>query len=255
MNKLYWITGGTSGIGLAVAETLAKKGASLILSSRTAENKKEIVSHLEKFGAKNVELANMNMTSPLSKNEIQKILNQKKLNGVVINSGGPKSGDLNSLSAEDFKNANELLLVGPQQFIQNCVSFLVPYKSSIVAITSTSVKEPVRNLNLSAIYRTGFSVYLKLLSKELSADGIRVNSVGPGPTKTKHLMNIIENESKIKNVPAHKIEKEWNQRSVLGRMGEPEEVAQAVSFLLSEEASFINGQILLADGNSTHCYF
>lgn len=113
----------------------------------------------------------------------------------------------------------------------------------------------VRELNLSAIYRTAFVVLLKNLASELGETGIRINNVAPGKISTEHLENMIKAAAEKNTTSIEQEKKTWNECSVLNRMGTPQEVANVVSFLFSPDASFVNGQTIFVDGSSTKGYF
>ncbi len=253
--KLFWLNGSTSGLGFAVAQTLAQNGAALVLTSRSAQSLQQAKEKLLAQGAHSIETLEYNIVEKLEKEKLDALLKGRKIQGLLLNAGGPKSGKVSSLSHEDFVAANELLVAGPARFLNSIVQNMATKNSSIVAITSTSVKEPVGELNLSAIYRSAFVVMLKQLSRELGVCGIRLNNVAPGKIKTQHLENIIATTAHNNSRSLSEVEEEMNQCSVLNRMGTPEEIASVVKFLFSEESSFINGQTFMVDGNSTKGYF
>lgn len=252
---LFVLTGASSGMGLAVAENLAAKGAELIIASRSIEKLEAQKRNLEQRGARRVDLVALDMSQPDAASHVIKSLGQRKIRGLLLNAGGPKSGPIASLAYSDFVSANQLLVAGPAQFLISLIPHLEPQRSSVVAITSTSVKEPVRELNLSAIYRSAFVVLLKNLATELGPKGIRLNNVGPGKISTDHLEHLIEANAKKNNVSLAAEKASWEECSVLNRMGTPEEVANVIVFLMSPEASFVNGQTILVDGSSTKSYF
>ncbi len=253
-NKLIWLNGSSTGIGYATAQHLAHKGASLIVTARSAQKLEQAKDNLLKCGAHSVDILEYNITDRLEEGALTKILAGRKLDGVLLNAGGPKSGKLTSLDYIDFVAANELLVAGPARFLQTVLKHLAN-PSSIVAITSTSVKEPVGELNLSAIYRSAFTVMLKNLSRELGEQNIRINTVAPGKINTEHLQNMMSVAAQKKSTSVDHEKKQMSQCSALNRMGSPEEVASVISFLFSEESSFVNGQTIAVDGNSTLGYF
>ena len=253
--NLFWLNGASSGIGFAVAEKLARHGASLILASRSLEKLQEKKKSLIKLGASTVEIVVFDVSKKIEEEKLSAILEGRKISGLLLNAGGPRSGKITSLIQEDFEQANQLLVAGPAQFLISMLKHMVPKKSSIVAITSSAVKEPVRELNLSAIYRTAFVVLLKNLASEIGETGVRINNVAPGKISTEHLSNMIKSLAQKNSTSIEDEEKVWSQCSVLNRMGTPQEAANVVSFLFSQESSFINGQTIFVDGSSTKSYF
>lgn len=252
--QLYWLCGASSGIGFAVAEELAQKKAKLIISSRHADNMKEKREKLKSLGALSVETVNLDISEDHSKEIIKNILKKRKVNGVLINGGGYPGKKLLEHNYQDFLQGNKNMLAGPAQFILNILPYCEQNNSSIVAITSTSVKEPVGLLNLSAIYRTGLVIFLKNLAHEIGNTGIRINNVGPGSTATEHIEKLITHSANLSNSPTEEIRKNFEKRSALQRMAAPSEIAKVVTFLFSQDASYINGQTILVDGCSTRSY-
>ncbi|WP_158999424.1 SDR family oxidoreductase [Pigmentibacter ruber] len=252
--ELFWLSGASSGIGYAVAEELAKKKVSLIISSRNANKISDKVSFLKSLGASNVELIDLDISEDNSKNIIINTLKGRKLSGVLVNGGGYTGKKLVEHNYQDFLQSNKNMLAGPAQFVLNILPHCEHNNSSIVAITSTSIKEPVGLLHMSAIYRSGLVIFLKNLAHEIGHTGIRINNVGPGSTATEHIENLIENSAKMSNTDKEIIRKNFESRSALNRMGEPAEIAKVVTFLFSKDASYINGQTILVDGCSTKSY-
>jgi 3-oxoacyl-[acyl-carrier protein] reductase len=253
---LFWLTGASTGIGLAAAEKLAAQGAKLILSSRSQEKLSKSQERLLKLGADSVEVVTFDVAAN-SKNAadtskfIANVLEGRTLDGLLLNAGGPKPGLLQSLDRQDFNDAHALLVEGPATFLLGAIPHLKHNRGSVVAITSTTVREPVGTLTLSAIYRSAFVVFLKNLAQEVGPLGLRLNNVGPGSTATQHLENLMVKQAEDRGVGYADVRSEWNDRAALKRLGTPEEIASAVVFLLSENASYISGQTLLVDGCST----
>jgi 3-oxoacyl-[acyl-carrier protein] reductase len=252
---LFWLNGASSGIGYAVAENLAKQGAALILASRSQEKLEAKKKLLEKLGAYSVETVLFDVSQKMDEGTIETHLKGRKIMGLLLNGGGPRPGPILSFTTEDMASANELLVAGPTRFLLSMLNHMVPHKSSVVAITSSAVKEPVRGLNLSAIYRAAFVVLLKNLSKEIGHMGIRINNVAPGKILTEHLEKLIQGAAQKNNTSVELEKESWEKVSALNRIGSPEEIANVIEFLLTEKSSFVNGQTIFVDGNSTESYF
>lgn len=123
----------------------------------------------------------------------------------------------------------------------------------IINIISTSVKIPINNLGVSNTIRGAVASWAKTLSNEVAQYGITVNNVLPGYTDTERLSILIENASKKSNKPVNEVREEWINSVPSKRFARPEEVANAVAFLASEQASYINGINLPVDGGRTGC--
>jgi 3-oxoacyl-[acyl-carrier protein] reductase len=246
--KLFWITGASSGMGYAVAQDLAVKKAALIISSRSIEKLDARKKELLELGASSVETVELDLSQKKASEKIQAVLINRKISGLLLNAGGPKSGKASTLQYQDFLDANQLLVAGPANFLISMIPYMDPNNSSVVAITSSAVKEPVRELNLSAIYRSAFVVFLKNLAGEIGHLGIRVNNVAPGKIATEHLEKMIGALAQKNGISVEEETKSWSSVAALNRMGTPQEIAKVVTFLFSDEASFVNGQTILVDG-------
>lgn len=121
----------------------------------------------------------------------------------------------------------------------------------IINIISTSVKVPINNLGVSNTIRAAVASWAKTLSNEVGQYGITVNNVLPGYTETERLTSLMENASQNSGKKLEQIKKEWEDSVPVKRFAKPEEVAYAVAFLVSPQASYINGINLPVDGGRT----
>lgn len=253
----FWISGASSGIGLAVAERLAAQGASLFIMSRSSEGLQQKVDHLKKLGAQEVIVAPLNIADPTTPARVVEILGGRKLRGVLLNAGGPRASHATDIKWEDHEYANRLLIAGPIQLLLALVPHLESPGGSVVGITSTSVKEPFESLPLSGAYRAGFVALLKSLADELGPRGIRVNNVAPGYTATERLSSLMKHTAAHQHGDegaAEEVAREWGSTIPLRRLATPEEVAAACNFLFSSQASYITGQTLVVDGGKVRGY-
>ena len=123
----------------------------------------------------------------------------------------------------------------------------------IINIISTSVKIPIPGIGVSNTIRGAMASWSKTLAGELGQYGITVNNVLPGPTMTGRLEALFENRAQSLGKPIDEIREEWKKEVPLNRFAEPEEVANAVAFLASPAAAYINGINLPVDGGRTGC--
>ncbi|HNN32028.1 MAG TPA: SDR family oxidoreductase, partial [Chitinophagaceae bacterium] len=121
----------------------------------------------------------------------------------------------------------------------------------IINIISTSVKIPLPNLGVSNTIRGAVASWSKTMANELGQFNITVNNVLPGATATGRLKNIIENNASKKNITLEEIENEMQKEIPMKRFAQPEEIANAVAFLASPAASYINGVSIPVDGGRT----
>jgi 3-oxoacyl-[acyl-carrier protein] reductase len=154
-----------------------------------------------------------------------------------------------STTTEEWRRAFELNLLS----IVHLARAVIPWMQRkqwgrIVTITSVSVRQPVGDLIYSNAVRAGVLGLVKSLSNEFGRDGITVNNVGPGYTATARLTELIAKRAAEQGMTEEQYAARLSADAPLGRLGQPEEVADAIVWLASERASFITGQTLLVDG-------
>lgn len=258
-NQWFWVCGASSGIGFAVARELARLGAHLYLMSRSEKNLQDAKAVLSEESASQIVIVPMDIADPWLPRHVGEFLGEKKIRGLLLNGGGPHGASASSITREDRNKAHDLLLSGPLTLLAGLLPHLQSPGGSIVALTSTTVKEPNRNLVLSSMYRTALTVYLKHLSDELGPQGIRVNQVAPGFTSTERLKELASHVAAVQEGEASEqtikhVEAAWKNVAALKRMASPDEIASVCRFLFSDDSSFVTGQTLVADGGKVRAY-
>lgn len=173
---------------------------------------------------------------------------------LVNNTGGPPSGPLIEAEPQAFERAFANHVISNQLLVQ---AVLPGMKSSgygrIINIISTSVKQPIPGLGVSNTIRAAVANWAKTLAGELGPFGITVNNVLPGYTDTARLGSLIQARAQRSGVPEDAVRREMISQIPLGRLARPEEIAAAVVFLASPDASYISGINLPVDGGRTQC--
>jgi 3-oxoacyl-[acyl-carrier protein] reductase len=163
---------------------------------------------------------------------------------LVTNAGGPPVGTFESFDDETWSKYHEITLMSVVRLIREVLPHMKTTGGSIVNLTSTSVKQPIAGLLLSNVYRAAVTGLAKTLAEEFGPLGIRINNVAPGRIATDRILELDKSsafasgasgEQRLKTIP-------------LGRYGTPEEFANVVAFLASEQASYITGATLQVDG-------
>jgi len=162
---------------------------------------------------------------------------------LVLNGGGPAAGTASSLTAEAVEEAVALLLTAHVTLVARCLPHLRESGSGrIVAIESSSVREPLANLALSNAVRPGVVGWLKTLAREVGADGITVNTIAPGRIDTDRLRSLYGDggppAADLEHVPVR-------------RLGTPAEIAAVAAFLASDRAGYVTGAVIPVDGGLT----
>ncbi len=253
-NKTALVCGSTQGIGYAVANELAQLGANVVLLARDESKLKQVQTELYNGGdQKHYYLqGDFNEPDQLKKKVENFISDVSPIHVLINNTGGPPGGPIISAKPEEFLNAFNLHLISFHGLVQ---ATLESMKSAsygrIINIISTSVKQPLNGLGVSNTIRGAVANWSKTLANELGPFNITVNNVLPGATNTSRLNSIIENKAKKINSSSDQVLDNMKNEVPLLRIAEPNEVANAVAFLASPAASYINGINLPVDGGRT----
>ena len=253
-NKKALVCGSTQGIGKAVALKMAELGATLVLVARNEESLKKAIGDLSvSHGQKHAYLvADFSKPEELKKVIAAFVSNGNKIDILVNNTGGPKGGPIINAEVSEFINTFNQHLVCNHILVQALVPGMKEIGGGrIINVISTSVKQPLPNLGVSNTIRAAVGAWSKTLANELGQFNITVNNVLPGATNTARLQGIAEVKSGNTGESVDAIFDEMALESPMKRIAQPEEVASAVVFLASSEASYINGINIPVDGGRT----
>ncbi len=249
--KTAVVCGATQGIGFATASQLAKQGASLILIARSEERLMHAVSQIENPERHTYAVADFSHPQSV-KEAILKVTSDREINILVNNTGGPNPGKAIDADIEEFRQAFNAHLICNQILAQAVVEGMKKTGyGRIVNVISTSVKQPLPNLGVSNTIRGAVANWSKTLASELGVFGITVNNVLPGATSTGRLEEIRNNDAVKTGHTAEEVKHEMESEVPLKRLAKPEEIANAIAFLCSPAAAYINGINLPVDGGRT----
>lgn len=248
--KSALIGGSSRGLGYAVARQLALSGASVTLMSRNEKKLKEIIVNLEnetkvKHNYLIVDFNNFDSYKKI----ISTFLSSNPIDILVNNTQGPKPGDVESLSIDDYQNAFDLLF----KSVVHTTSVALPYmkKNSwgrVLNMVSISVKEPLSYLALSNTIRGSVVTWAKTLANDVACDNITVNNILTGYFKTERIEELNFEKAKKLNISIDQVFDTMKNQVPMKRIGNPEEFGYLASFLCSDNASYITGINIPIDG-------
>ena len=243
MTQIVLITGAGTGIGRSIALTLAEQGFSLILCGRNHENLQKTKIQLKNSGNHSTHSCDIRkkgaVKSALEENNI------KSLYGLVANAG---IGGENTYGEKDrWNEVIETNLTGTYQTVQECLPFLkkneYPYKK-IVILSSILARLGVPGYSAYCASKAGLLGLTRSLAAEHSGEKILVNALCPGWVNTDMAQEGIDGFAEALNITSQQAYQEAMKQVPLGKMSEPEEIAQFVGYLLSKQQTSLTGQTI-----------
>jgi 3-oxoacyl-[acyl-carrier protein] reductase len=249
--RIALVGGGARGIGRATAERLAASGHSVVLSGRTEDDLITACRQItERTGARTeylvADVADSHDT--IARTELL----AGPVDVLVLNAGGPRPGRVLELGDDDWRAAAELLLFGPLRLVRQALPGMAGRGfGRVIAVTSTAVKQPQRDLAASVALRAALTSALKLAAAEHAPSGVTVNCVAPGATDTQRRSTILADRARASGLSATDIDAQDRAAIPAGRAGEADEIASVIAFLASDAASYVNGTTVTVDGGRT----
>lgn len=247
-SKKYLLLASTKGIGFGIAKELVKKNYKVYLGSRNQENLQNALNQLNSIKNQSAigSIVDIHSSASIEKWCLSAIEKLQSFDGVLINYGGPPTGKFFDFDEKTWQNSFEYMLLNPIRLLKTIYAYLKE-NSSILFVTSFSVKEPVENLILSNVFRSAVTALMKSLSKEWGPK-IRLNCILPGRIDTDRIREIDLTQSKKENVTTEEIKRRYEEKIPLKRYGSIEEIGKVGAFLLCEESNYVTGTNIQVDG-------
>ena len=249
------VCGSTQGIGFATATELAVLGASITLVARSKAKLELAMATLDVSKGQLHNYITVDFTQPEDlRTKLSAYAKEFNAHILINNTGGPAGGPANTAHTDAYLQAFTQHLICNQILVQNLMEGMKKEGyGRIINIISTSVKQPLNGLGVSNTIRGAVASWAKTLANELGAFNITVNNVLPGATNTVRLKSIIENKAAKTGQTEEAVLEAMKNQVPMKRIAEAQEVANAIAFLASPAASYINGINVPVDGGRTAC--
>ncbi|HEY6803643.1 MAG TPA: SDR family oxidoreductase [Pyrinomonadaceae bacterium] len=250
-DKVALVVASSGGLGKAVAEELAAEGAALVICSRDTERiTKTAASIAETTGAHVLAVAaDVSVPTDVQRLVESAVARFGRIDILVTNGGGPPAGGFDVITTEQWETATRMTLFSAIELARQVLPGMKERRwGRILNITSISVKQPVENLMLSNSLRAGLTGFARTLANEVAADGITVNNILPGYTRTERVEELASMMATRQGISPDEFKAKWESEIPMRRLGEPREFAALAAFLVSERASYITGTSVQVDG-------
>jgi 3-oxoacyl-[acyl-carrier protein] reductase len=251
--KAAAVAASSRGLGRACARALALEGAAVALCGRDEGRVREAAEEIgAQTGARTLAVvADVAVPDDCRRFVETAARELGRLDILVTNTGGPKPGAFDAVDDARWEEAFRTTLSNVYHLVRAAVPHMKRNRwGRIVNIASLSAKQPIEGLLLSNVFRPAIVGFAKTLAGELGQDGILVNTVCPGYTRTERLQEVAEARAKAGGTTPDKVLADLAKSVALGRIAEPEEFAAVVAFLCSEPASFLTGLTVAVDGGA-----
>jgi len=240
--KVAIITGGSRGIGFAIAKIFVENGANVIITSKDPKRLENAVSQLSNTIGIIADIRDENDVKKVVEQTIEKF---GKLD-ILINNAGifPQIKQLHEIDESEWNDVLNVNLTGQFRFTKMAIPYLQKTSGSIINISSDAGLKAYQGFNADAYSaaKAGLIILTKCWALEYAKNKIRVNCICPGVVDTDMTKPFMKTEK----------DKEFlNSEHPIGRIGQPEDVAKAILYLASDDASWVTGSVLVIDGGES----
>jgi 3-oxoacyl-[acyl-carrier protein] reductase len=250
-DRVALITGASQGMGRATAEAFAAEGARVAICARRPATIQQVADAIRSQHKVEVIAAAVDVTDTKALQDFVSSV-EKKFGAVdvcVANAGGPPAKQFAQTTLDDWHKAFGLNFMSVAALAHAVLPGMQQRRwGRFITITSTSVRQPIPDLVLSSAIRPAVVGLIKSLAIEYGPHHITFNNIAPGWTATERLNELAESRSQAAGIRKEQIFGKWAQEVPLGRLGKPEEIADAIVWLASERAAYVTGQTLIVDG-------
>ena len=240
--KVALVTGGSRGIGYAVAKIFSEKGATVVITGKDSQRLEKAASEINNVTGIVADIRNKDDV----KNVVKKLIEKFGRLDILVNNAGifPKIKLLHEIDEDEWNEVLDVNLTGQFRFTKEAIPHLQKTAGSIINISSDAGLKAYQDFNADAYSAAKAALILltKCWALEYAKDKIRVNCICPGVVDTDMTKPFMKTQKDIEFM---------NSEHPIGRIGQPEEVAKAVMYFASDDAAWITGAILTVDGGES----
>ncbi len=251
-NKVALVTGGSSGIGLAIARELAAEGAHVAIGARDAGRLAAAERAVKEVARARVHATSVDITdSAATRRWIDEVAAEfGGLHIVVISGGTPPTGHAAAFETADYRAAVDAVLIPAVDVALGALPHLRDARwGRMLFVASETASVPISGLAMSGVTRTALVRFAQSLAAEVGRDGVTVNVLAPSATRTPLLERVVAQRST--EGPSEAQFEAMGRHTAVGRIARPEEMAAVATFLVSARASYLTGTVQLVDGGAS----
>ncbi|MBI4539844.1 MAG: SDR family oxidoreductase [Gemmatimonadetes bacterium] len=245
------VTGASTGLGRAIALALAREGAGVVINARTASRLQDAAAAIagETRGVVHPLAGDVRDGAFVERLVRETVERLGRLDILVANAGGPPATRFLETRIAHYRDALELNLLATVQLTHAAVPHMLERRwGRVIALTSLTVKQPLPGLLLSNVARPGVIGFIKTIARELAPQNVLCNAIAPGYIRTHRVQELFQGQAERRGLDVAQLEEELVREIPMGRIGRPEELADVVTFLASERASYVTGCTIQVDG-------
>ncbi len=250
--KVAIVTGASRGIGSAIAGRLAQEGARVVLTARDEELLRQRIAEIQREGGE-ANFVALDLREPSAAKQIVETALHTfgGIDIVVNNAGATKRGEFLQLNDSDWEDGFALKFFGAVRLLREAWPHLKASRGSAVNIAGVGGRTPGAQFTIGGSVNAALLSLTKALSDAGIADAIQVNAINPGPVRTARFQTRLEKVAQQQGIENEQAEAHMVREMNITRIGEPEDIASLVAFLVSPQGRFLQGSLIDMDGGET----